>query len=135
MQSTADTLRRTPLHDRHERAGAKLVSFAGWEMPLEYSTGLSEEHIAVRTRAGLFDVTHMGQVELAGKDALAAVQWFSSNDASRLKIGQAHYSALTTAAGTFVMCRFSRRWWMCRKYHTSFGMSSGRSRSEGNRIG
>jgi len=78
-----------------------MVPFAGWDMPVEYS-GLSQEHLAVRTRAGLFDVTHMGQVELAGKDALAAVQWISSNDASRLKIGQAHYSGLTTPAGTFV---------------------------------
>jgi aminomethyltransferase len=78
-----------------------MVPFAGWDMPVEYS-GLSQEHLAVRTRAGLFDVTHMGQVELAGKEALAAVQWISSNDASRLKIGQAHYSGLTTPAGTFV---------------------------------
>jgi aminomethyltransferase len=78
-----------------------MVPFAGWDMPVEYS-GLSQEHLAVRTRAGLFDVTHMGQVELAGKEALAAVQWISSNDASRLKIGQAHYAGLTTPAGTFV---------------------------------
>jgi aminomethyltransferase len=78
-----------------------MVPFAGWDMPVEYS-GLSQEHLAVRTRAGLFDVTHMGQVELAGRNALAAIQWISSNDASRLKIGQAHYSGLTTPAGTFV---------------------------------
>jgi aminomethyltransferase len=78
-----------------------MVPFAGWDMPVEYS-GLSREHMAVRTRAGLFDVTHMGQVELAGKNALDAVQWFSSNDASRLKVGQAHYSGLTTPSGTFV---------------------------------
>jgi aminomethyltransferase len=79
-----------------------MVAFAGWEMPLQYSTGLTEEHLAVRTRAGLFDVTHMGQVELAGRDALAAVQRMTSNDAARLSVGQAHYSALTTEAGTFV---------------------------------
>jgi len=78
-----------------------MVPFAGWDMPVEYS-GLSQEHLAVRTRAGLFDVTHMGQVELAGRNALAAIQWISSNDASRLKVGQAHYSGLTTPAGTFV---------------------------------
>ena len=78
-----------------------MVPFAGWEMPVEY-TGLSQEHLAVRTRAGLFDVTHMGQVEIAGKNALAAIQWISSNDASRLKIGQAHYAGLMTPAGTFV---------------------------------
>jgi aminomethyltransferase len=94
-------LKQTPLNARHRALGARMVPFAGWDMPVEYS-GLSQEHLAVRTRAGLFDVTHMGQVELAGTDALAAVQWISSNDASRLKIGQAQYSGLTTPAGTFV---------------------------------
>ena len=78
-----------------------MVVFAGWDMPVEYS-GLAVEHMAVRTRAGLFDVSHMGQVELAGKDALAAVQHMTSNDAGKLKIGQAQYSGLTTPAGTFV---------------------------------
>ena len=102
MNQTQDApLKLTPLNARHRALGARMVPFAGWDMPVEYS-GLSQEHLAVRTRAGLFDVTHMGQVELAGKDALAAVQWISSNDASRLKIGQAHYSGLTTPAGTFV---------------------------------
>jgi aminomethyltransferase len=102
MSHTPDApLKQTPLNARHRALGARMVPFAGWDMPVEYS-GLSQEHLAVRTRAGLFDVTHMGQVELAGQDALAAVQWISSNDASRLKIGQAHYSGLTTAAGTFV---------------------------------
>ena len=70
-------------------------------MPVEYS-GITDEHLAVRTRAGLFDVSHMGEVEIAGADALAAVQRISSNDASRLEIGQAQYGALTTHAGTFV---------------------------------
>jgi aminomethyltransferase len=102
MSHTADApLKQTPLNARHRALGARMVPFAGWDMPVEYS-GLSQEHLAVRTRAGLFDVTHMGQVELAGKEALAAVQWISSNDASRLKIGQAHYAGLTTPAGTFV---------------------------------
>jgi aminomethyltransferase len=78
-----------------------MVAFAGWEMPVEYS-GLAEEHLAVRTRAGLFDVSHMGQVELAGKDALAAVQQMTSHDASKLQVGQAQYSGLMTPAGTFV---------------------------------
>jgi len=78
-----------------------MVPFAGWEMPVEYS-GLVAEHMAVRTRAGLFDVSHMGQLELAGRDALAAVQRITSNDASKLQVGQAQYSALTTPAGTFV---------------------------------
>jgi len=102
MSHTPDApLKQTPLNARHRALGARMVPFAGWDMPVEYS-GLSQEHLAVRTRAGLFDVTHMGQVELAGRNALAAIQWISSNDASRLKVGQAHYSGLTTPAGTFV---------------------------------
>jgi aminomethyltransferase len=78
-----------------------MVSFAGWDMPVEY-TSIGDEHLAVRTRAGLFDVSHMGEIEIAGGDALAAVQRVSCNDASRLKVGQIHYSGLTTPAGTFV---------------------------------
>jgi aminomethyltransferase len=75
--------------------------FAGWDMPAEYG-GAASEHLAVRTRAGLFDISHLGQVEVAGKDALAAVQHVTCNDASRLKPGQTQRSALTTPAGTFV---------------------------------
>ena len=102
MSTPADApLKQTPLNDRHRALGARMVPFAGWDMPVEYS-GVSNEHIAVRTRAGLFDVSHMGEVEIAGKDALAAVQRISSNDASKLVVGQAHYSALTTPQGTFV---------------------------------
>ncbi len=78
-----------------------MVPFGGWHMPVEYS-GIVDEHQAVRTRAGLFDVSHMGQIEIAGTDALAAVQRISSNDASKLKIGQIHYSGLMTPQGTFV---------------------------------
>ncbi len=78
-----------------------MVGFAGWEMPLEYS-GITDEHMAVRTRAGLFDVSHMGEIEIAGRDALAAVQRVSCNDASRLQPGQAHYSGLLTPGGAFV---------------------------------
>src|SRR5206468_1704609 len=94
-------LKKTPLNARHQALGARMVPFAGWEMPVEYS-GIVSEHMAVRTHAGLFDVSHMGQIELAGKDALAAVQLISSNDASRLNVNQAQYSGLTTPAGTFV---------------------------------
>lgn len=94
-------LKHTPLDGRHRALGARMVPFAGWSMPVEYA-GLSDEHQAVRTRAGLFDVTHMGQVEIAGPRALDAIQWTTSNDASRLAVGQAHYSALTTPQGTFV---------------------------------
>ncbi len=92
---------KTPLHGRHVALGAKMVPFAGWEMPLQYA-GITEEHLAVRRAAGLFDVSHMGEIEIAGADALAAVQRISTNDASRLEVGQAQYSALATAKGTFV---------------------------------
>jgi aminomethyltransferase len=78
-----------------------MVEFGGWDMPVEYS-GISEEHLAVRTRAGLFDVSHMGEIELAGADALATVQWLTSNDAAKLSVGQIQYSCLTTPQGTFV---------------------------------
>jgi len=78
-----------------------MVPFAGWDMPVEYS-GITAEHMAVRTRAGVFDVSHMGEIEIAGKSALAAVQRISSNDASTLSVGQAQYAGLTTFDGTFV---------------------------------
>src|SRR5712692_11515877 len=100
-QVTATPLKKTPLNGRHRSSGAKMVSFSGWEMPLEYSS-IAAEHMAVRTRAGLFDVSHMGEIEIAGKDALAAVQRISCNDASRLQVGQAQYSGLLTPQGTFV---------------------------------
>src|SRR6478672_9583547 len=100
-QATEAPLKKTPLNARHRASGAKMVPFGGWDMPVEYS-GLSNEHAAVRTRAGLFDVSHMGEIEIAGKDALAAVQRISSNDASKLAIGQAQYSGLLTPQGTFV---------------------------------
>ncbi len=100
-QPAGENLKKTALNAWHLAHGARMVPFAGWEMPVEYN-GVSEEHLAVRTGAGLFDVSHMGEIEIAGKDALAAVQHFSSNDASRLKVGQAHYSGLLTSKGTFV---------------------------------
>ncbi|MEO8071411.1 MAG: glycine cleavage system aminomethyltransferase GcvT [Acidobacteriota bacterium] len=95
------TLKKTPLNARHRESGARMVDFEGWEMPVDYGS-ITDEHMAVRTRAGLFDVSHMGEIELAGADALSTVQWLTSNDASRLSIGQAQYSALTTPDGTFV---------------------------------
>ena len=94
-------LKKTPLHARHLASGAKMVAFGGWDMPVEYS-GIVAEHMAVRERAGIFDVSHMGEIEIAGKDALAAVQRISCNDASKLQVGQAHYSGLLTPRGTFV---------------------------------
>src|SRR5205814_998806 len=78
-----------------------MVEFGGWDMPVEYS-GIVDEHMAVRTRAGLFDVSHMGEIEIAGSDALKAVQHITSNDAAKLTVGQIQYSALTTPQGTFV---------------------------------
>jgi aminomethyltransferase len=102
MEPVTDApLKKTALHARHRASGAKMVPFGGWDMPLEYS-GIAAEHIAVRTRAGLFDVSHMGEIEIAGTDALAAVQRISCNDASALQAGQAQYSALLTPRGTFV---------------------------------
>ena len=99
--TAAASLRTTPLHARHRASGARMVPYAGWDMPVEYS-GITNEHLAVRTRAGLFDVSHMGEIEIAGKGALEAVQRISSNDASALKVGQAHYAGLLTPDGTFI---------------------------------
>jgi aminomethyltransferase len=100
-QVEASALKHTPLHSQHAALGARIVPFAGWEMPVEYS-GISDEHLAVRTRAGIFDVSHMGEIEVAGQDAVAALQHVTSNDIAKLAIGQAQYSALTTADGAFV---------------------------------
>src|SRR5437762_10799241 len=100
-ETLASDLRKTPLHARHCASNARMVPFGGWEMPVEYS-GITAEHMAVRTRAGIFDVSHMGEIEIAGKDALAAVQRISSNEASRLSVGQAQYAGLLTPQGTFV---------------------------------
>lgn len=94
-------VRRTPLNALHRQLGGKIVPFAGWEMPVEYS-GIIAEHLAVRHRAGLFDVSHMGEIMVSGPRALELVQHVTSNDASRLKLGQAQYSGLMTAEGTFV---------------------------------
>ena len=94
-------LRKTALNSVHRRLGAKMVNFGGWDMPLEYS-GILAEHQAVRTRAGLFDVSHMGELEIRGSGALQLVQWVSCNNAAKLNVGQAHYSGLMTSRGTFV---------------------------------
>ena len=100
-QASSAALQTTPLHACHRALGARMTPFGGWEMPVQY-TGIQEEHRAVRTAAGLFDVSHMGEIEIAGRDALAAVQRITSNDAGRLDVGQAQYSALTTPGGTLV---------------------------------
>src|SRR5262245_48332232 len=100
-QATAAALKKTTLNARHRAHGGKMVACGVWDMPVEYS-GITAEHMAVRERAGLFDVSHMGEIEVAGKDALAAVQRISSNDASKLAVGQAQYSGLLTERGTFI---------------------------------
>jgi len=94
-------LRKTALNPIHRQLGAKMVDFGGWDMPLEYS-GILAEHEAVRTRAGLFDVSHMGEMEIRGPGALGLVQLVSCNNAAKLAIGQAHYAGLMTSRGTFV---------------------------------
>ena len=94
-------LRKTALNGVHRQSGAKMVDFGGWDMPVEYSS-LTAEHMAVRTAVGIFDVSHMGDIQLRGPGALAAVQALSMNDASRLAVGQAHYSAMLYPKGTFV---------------------------------
>jgi aminomethyltransferase len=102
---TAPELKKTPLNSTHRTHRAKMVDFGGWDMPVEYPSpgaGILAEHLAVRTAVGLFDVSHMGEIQFRGPGALAAVQHITMNDASRLKDGQAHYSALLTPEGTFV---------------------------------
>jgi aminomethyltransferase len=94
-------MKRTRFNELHKRLGGKMIEFVGWEMPVEYS-GIIPEHMAVRTKAGLFDVSHMGEVLITGKDALAYVQWLTPNDAARLAPGQVQYTALMTPESTFV---------------------------------
>jgi aminomethyltransferase len=94
-------LKRTALHVVHKALGARMVEFGGWEMPVEYS-GIIQEHVAVRTCAGLFDVSHMGQIEVCGPRALALLQYATSNDVSKLRIGQAQYTALMYPQGSAV---------------------------------
>lgn len=98
---TETALRKTSLHAVHRSLGAKMVDFGGWDMPVEYS-GIVAEHMAVRTGVGIFDVSHMGDIQLRGPQSLEAVQQFSMNDASKLQVGQAHYSAMLYPQGTFV---------------------------------
>jgi len=104
VEATTPTLRKTALNSTHRRMGAKMVEFNGWEMPVEYPSagGIIAEHTAVRTAVGIFDVSHMGDIRVDGPEALAAVQHISMNDAARLALSQAQYSALLCPAGTFV---------------------------------
>jgi len=101
MTAPSPQLKRTPLNAVHRNLGAKMVDFGGWEMPLEYK-GVLDEHRAVRERVGLFDVSHMGEIEISGPDALRLVQHVTTNDASKLQHGQAQYSAMLYSHGGFV---------------------------------
>jgi aminomethyltransferase len=98
LSHATDTLRRTPLFDRHEQAGAKLVPFAGWEMPVQYE-GIRQEHVAVRTNAGMFDVSHMGEIETTGPAAEDFLQRILSNDVTRIAERGAQYSVLCREDG------------------------------------
>ena len=105
VSSVATPLKKTTLNATHRALNAKMVNFGGWDMPVEYPCpggGLIAEHMAVRTGVGLFDVSHMGEIQFRGPGSLAAVQQITMNDVSKLENGQAHYSALLTPAGTFI---------------------------------
>ena len=101
MTAPATPLRKTPLNATHRRLGAKMVDFGGWDMPVQYS-GLLDEHRTVRTAVGLFDVSHMGEIEVRGSEAFHLVNYVATNDAGLLKIGQAQYSGLLYEHGGFV---------------------------------
>src|SRR5258705_6817857 len=101
MTAASPELKRTPLNAIHRSLGAKMVDFGGWDMPVEYQ-GVLDEHRAVRQRVGLFDVSHMGEIEVRGPHALDLVQRVTVNDASKLKVGQAQYSAMLYGHGGFV---------------------------------
>lgn len=94
-------VKKTALNAAHRQLGGKMVEFAGWDLPTQFK-GVIEEHMAVRTKAGLFDVSHMGEVEISGPDSLDFLQWITCNNAAKLKVGQIQYSALMHEAGTFV---------------------------------
>src|ERR1700728_2809927 len=97
----ASTLKTTPLFEIHSSLKAKMVDFGGWNMPVQYS-GILQEHHAVRTGVGLFDVSHMGEIEIRGPQAAQLVDYVSTNNAAKLKVGQAQYSALLYEHGGFV---------------------------------
>jgi aminomethyltransferase len=102
VTAVAPELKQTPLNSSHRRMGGRMVDFGGWDMPVQYPAGTIEEHLRTRKHAGLFDVSHMGEIDVRGTEAIALVNYLASNDAAKLIDGQAQYSALTTAAGTVV---------------------------------
>lgn len=97
-----ENLKKTPLNSVHRELGGKMVDFGGWDMPVQYKAGVIEEHMATRTRAGLFDVSHMGEIWVEGRDAISFVNRITTNDVAKLIDGQAHYSALTNEKGGVV---------------------------------
>ncbi|HJU53538.1 MAG TPA: glycine cleavage system aminomethyltransferase GcvT [Pyrinomonadaceae bacterium] len=102
MSAEAPALKQTPLNAAHRRMGGRMVDFGGWDMPVQYPAGTVEEHLRTRTHAGLFDVSHMGEILVRGPEAISFVNRLVSNDASKLVDGQAQYSALTTPEGTVI---------------------------------
>jgi aminomethyltransferase len=101
MAEEKKLLKRTPLYNVHQKLGAKLIEFGGWEMPVQYS-GIIDEHKAVRTAAGLFDLSHMGEFEVSGYKPIEFLQYATTNDVSKLEIGQAHYSMFLYPDGGIV---------------------------------
>src|SRR5690349_24595906 len=101
MHENVSQLKRTPLYEQHRELGARLVEFGGWEMPVQYSSIL-EEHQAVRTQAGLFDISHMGEFNVEGQDATAFLQYLVPNDVARLAIHQALYTQLCLPDGNVI---------------------------------
>ena len=102
MSAPAPELKQTPLNAAHRRLGGRMVDFGGWDMPVQYAAGTMEEHQRTRSHSGLFDVSHMGEIDVRGNDAIEFVNFLTSNDAAKLIDGQAQYSALTTEAGTVI---------------------------------
>lgn len=99
---STENLKKTPLNEVHRNAGGKMVDFGGWEMPVQYAAGVIAEHLATREKAGLFDVSHMGEIWVEGEDAIEFVNRLTTNDVTKLVDGQAHYSALTNESGGVV---------------------------------
>ncbi|MCU0238438.1 MAG: glycine cleavage system aminomethyltransferase GcvT [Pyrinomonadaceae bacterium] len=97
-----ENLLKTPLNEEHRRLGGKMVDFGGWDMPVQYPAGVIAEHLATREKVGLFDVSHMGEIHVDGKDAIAFINSITTNDVTKLVDGQAHYSSLLYENGTVV---------------------------------
>jgi aminomethyltransferase len=113
---TSEPLRRSPLFSRHQALGARFVPFAGWEMPVHYTSGVTREHHAVRTAVGLFDVSHMGELFVQGEGALEALDRLVTNDVRRLELGQAQYTVACNEQGTIlddlIVYRLGEQRWM-----------------------